>query len=170
VRQGFLEILAETGNVSRACRRLALNRTTAYEWRSDAEFASAWDRALELHRHLVREELIDKAMAATGHVLERPALDEDGQPLLDDDFEPVTYRQLVGHDPRIMVKLMEKFLDEPVRRVDQRTWVDGQVEHSIEGGAVVVIYGADGRRIDQPEAGEDDAIRDADFEEVADGD
>lgn len=45
----FLEQLRETGgNVSRACKAEGIGRTMAYAWRAaDADFARAWDEAVE---------------------------------------------------------------------------------------------------------------------------
>lgn len=44
----FLVVLAETGNVSAACIRVQIARSTAYEARDrHPEFARAWDEALE---------------------------------------------------------------------------------------------------------------------------
>jgi len=45
----FLEALSESCNVSKACDKAELGRSTAYDWRaSDAGFAADWDRALEI--------------------------------------------------------------------------------------------------------------------------
>ena len=44
----FLETLAETVNVSAACRKAGIRRRTAYNWRNaDPRFAREWDDALE---------------------------------------------------------------------------------------------------------------------------
>lgn len=45
----FIRALCQTGNVSAACKRAKIARTTAYEDRSaDPLFAAAWDEALEI--------------------------------------------------------------------------------------------------------------------------
>lgn len=44
----FLQHLADTGNVSAACRLAKLERGTAYQWRShDANFRRRWQEALD---------------------------------------------------------------------------------------------------------------------------
>jgi hypothetical protein len=44
-REKFLEVLRATCNVSEAARSIGVSRTAAYERRSDAAFAMAWDEA-----------------------------------------------------------------------------------------------------------------------------
>ena len=47
-RETFLAELAARGNVSAAAAAAGLSRVTFYEWRNaDADFAAAWDAALE---------------------------------------------------------------------------------------------------------------------------
>jgi hypothetical protein len=47
-RDIFLKTLAATCNVTRSARRAGMGRSAAYDWRSDdAEFAKAWDEAIE---------------------------------------------------------------------------------------------------------------------------
>lgn len=127
-KEEFLSELVEHGNVSRACARLGLNRSTAYAWRDDPAFARAWHAAFELRRDAMREEVVDKALAATGYVAEAVATDpRTGEPVLDDDFEPVTYRRLVDYDPRVLTALLGKLVRDEALRVDQRTLVlDGE--------------------------------------------
>jgi len=121
-KEAFLSEIVEHGNVSRACARLGLNRSTVYAWREDPEFASAWTVAFELRRDAMRDEVVEKALAATGYVAEAVATDpRTGEPLLDDDFEPVTYRRLVDYDPRVLTSLLGKLVKDETRRVDQRT-------------------------------------------------
>ncbi len=53
----FLEKLAESGNVSRACRAAKVARQTAYRHRSiDALFKVAWDEALGIAVGLLEDE------------------------------------------------------------------------------------------------------------------
>jgi hypothetical protein len=48
LKAAFLAALAETANISEACRRTGAGRRTAYDWReADSEFAKGWDDALE---------------------------------------------------------------------------------------------------------------------------
>jgi hypothetical protein len=45
-REKFLDVLAETCNVSESARQAGIGRRTAYEWRAaDALFAEAWNEA-----------------------------------------------------------------------------------------------------------------------------
>lgn len=45
----FCAALAETGIVRKACEAVGIARQTAYEWRNEIpEFATAWDKALEI--------------------------------------------------------------------------------------------------------------------------
>jgi transposase len=47
-RAAFLKVLAETCNVSEACRAAKIGRSTAYDWREgDPAFAAAWKDAEE---------------------------------------------------------------------------------------------------------------------------
>lgn len=57
-RNAFLESLIQTGgNVSRACGLVGMARQRVYEWRaSDADFAAAWDEAVEAGTDELEEE------------------------------------------------------------------------------------------------------------------
>lgn len=47
-RETFIKVLAESCNVSEACRAANIGRTTVYEWRNaEPEFAAAWEEAEE---------------------------------------------------------------------------------------------------------------------------
>lgn len=47
-REKFLEVLAQSCNVSAACRAAGVGRTTVYQWRdAEPEFAAAWKAAEE---------------------------------------------------------------------------------------------------------------------------
>lgn len=108
VREGFVCLLAETGNVSAAARALGINRMTAYGWRDDPDFAMRWDFALDVARQGLRERVVDTACAmGVGRWV--PARDPaTGEVVLDDDFEPVM-RLETGHvDARVLMKLMDK--------------------------------------------------------------
>lgn len=121
-REQFLDDLMDHGNVCAACTRTGLSRSTVYKWRADIDFANAWDLALEIHRDAIRQEVIDKAIAATGYVANTVAVDpRTGAPLLDDDFEPITYRKLLDYDPKILTALVGKMVRDETRRIDQRT-------------------------------------------------
>ncbi len=58
----FLETLAETVNVSAACRKAGIRRRTAYNWRNaDPRFAREWDDALDDGIDLLEAELHRRA-------------------------------------------------------------------------------------------------------------
>lgn len=108
VKDGFIDSLMETGNVSAAARKLGINRMTAYGWRDDPDFASRWELALDVARQGLREQVVETA-CAMGVGKWVPAIDpitEDA--VLDDDFEPVM-RFETGHvDARVLMKMMDK--------------------------------------------------------------
>jgi hypothetical protein len=60
----FVKTLRMTGgNVSRACAAINIGRSTAYEWRDqDAEFAAAWDEAVEAGLDDLEEEARRRAL------------------------------------------------------------------------------------------------------------
>lgn len=61
-RKRFLEALAETGNVTAACKLSAMVRTPTYYWRwEDEEFAAEWDQALHLGIEAIEDEAIRRA-------------------------------------------------------------------------------------------------------------
>lgn len=110
IRDGFIEALAETGNVSAAARTLGINRMTAYGWRGDPDFAQRWDLALDIARQGIRERVVETACAmGVGRWV--PARDPTtDEILLDEDFEPVV-RFETGHvDARVLMKMMDKLM------------------------------------------------------------
>ena len=108
VRDGFIELLMETGNVSGVARRLGINRMTAYGGRDDPAFATRWDVALDVARQGLRERVVETAEhLGVGEWV--PALDPiTGEPELDDDFEPVMRFETRHIDARVLMKLMDK--------------------------------------------------------------
>lgn len=52
----FLRELARKGNVSAACRKAKIERSTAYRARDDELFAAAWDEALVVATEALEEE------------------------------------------------------------------------------------------------------------------
>lgn len=109
-KREFLSALSETGNVLETCRRTGVNRATAYHWRGEPDFNQMWEEALQINRESIRDELVTKAMAATGHVVHEPLLDADGAPVLDDNFEPVSHTRLVDYDGQVLRTMLTKFV------------------------------------------------------------
>lgn len=63
----FLKTLRQTGgNVSRACKAEGIARRTAYDWRNDdADFAAAWDEAVEAGLDDLEQEAYRRAFRGT---------------------------------------------------------------------------------------------------------
>lgn len=65
-RETFLRVLADTCNVSEACRTANIGRTTAYEWReADPSFAAAWKDAEEAAADKLEREAWRRAVEGT---------------------------------------------------------------------------------------------------------
>lgn len=65
-RETFLEVLAETCNVSEAARGAGIGRRTAYEWReTEPEFAAAWKDAEEAAADKLEREAWRRAVEGT---------------------------------------------------------------------------------------------------------
>lgn len=59
----FLDALACTCNVSKACLVAGLSRTTVYEWRSEnPDFAARWDQARRVGADVIEDEAIRRAV------------------------------------------------------------------------------------------------------------
>lgn len=142
----FIAVLMNTGNVSQTAAALGINRMTAYDWRCrDPEFAEAWDYAMDVARQGLRERVIETA-TAMGLGKWEPVVDPDtGEPVLDDDFEPVMRFEVDHVDARVLMKLMDKTMRDEVRQVDQRTIVGGRVTHE---HVQLVVYDAEGEVIE----------------------
>lgn len=62
----FLLALAETGNISKACKKSGLSRPTAYEHRKTNEaFAAAWAQATEIYLEVLEAEADRRAVQGT---------------------------------------------------------------------------------------------------------
>ena len=123
----FLEELTRTGNITIACEVAGVNRATAYHWRSNDQMKAAWDLALQIRTDVIREDLVEKAMAATGHIVDEYLRDEDGQLVLDDDFAPVVRKRLIDYDARILSKLLDKVL----ASADGKAQTNVQINNSV---------------------------------------
>ncbi|WP_244922252.1 hypothetical protein [Oceanibaculum indicum] len=64
----FLDHLADTGNVSAACRLAKLDRRTAYQWRAaDADFRRLWQEALDAAVDALEAEARRRAVEGVEH-------------------------------------------------------------------------------------------------------
>jgi hypothetical protein len=134
IREKFINLLVETGNVSVAAKQLGINRMTAYGWRSDPAFAQKWDFALAAAREGLKDRVLETAcaMGLAEHV---PLKDDFGSPLLDENFEPIFVHDTSHVDVRVLIKLLDKTIMDEVHRIDQRSFFDGQIGH---GGSVAL--------------------------------
>lgn len=109
-KREFLTELAQTGNVRLASMRAGVSRSAAYHWRlTDPDVATAWDLALRVSMDGMREEVVETARTmGLGRWVE--LLDENGQPVLDDDFEKVLEYDVSHVDARVLIKLLDKTL------------------------------------------------------------
>ena len=63
-KAAFLDALAETANVTWACKVANIPRRTAYEWRdADSVFADGWEQAVELGTDALEDEAIRRGHA-----------------------------------------------------------------------------------------------------------
>lgn len=151
----FLEIVSMTGNSSAAATALGMHRNTFYKRaRSDPEFRARWDEAQLQSRRYIAEEVLDKAMISTGRVIEEPVLDEFGDPVLDEDFEPVVIRRLVDGDPRILSKLLDKFVaseDQAVTAIQVNNLMDASDGTAPISSTPVLVFDDDESEDDEPD-------------------
>ena len=109
LKRTFLERLVETGNVMAATAQLGLPRTSVYYWKHrDADFRRAWDLAMEVHQEQLTQDVLDTARALGLGRWVQATDPETGEPLLDDEFEPVMVLDVSGVDARILSKLIDK--------------------------------------------------------------
>lgn len=110
-KHAFLERLASGSPVVEICRELGLNRASIYYARNaDPEFGAAWESCLSINMDAIRDEVLRKALVASGRIVRDFVVDEFGEPVLDDDFEMVTVERLTDYDARVLVKLMDRTL------------------------------------------------------------
>ncbi|MEM7120557.1 MAG: hypothetical protein AAF563_04720 [Pseudomonadota bacterium] len=157
VRDEFIGLLMETGNVSEAARTLGINRMTAYGWRDDPELARRWDVALDVARQGLRERVVETACAlgVGGWVPARDPITDEV--VLDDDFEPVMRFETRHVDPRVLMKLMDKTMrtedGAPVTAVQ----VNNHVQGALPPAPRLVMPAADAVDAEFEEATDDDA-------------
>src|SRR5690242_13101615 len=88
-KQRFLELLAQTCNVTKACELAGLNRLVVYQLRDrDPEFERLWQKALKLGAEALEDEATRRAMNGTA----RPIYQQG---------------KLVGHEVVYSDRLME---------------------------------------------------------------
>ena len=160
MRDGFIDRLAETGNVSAAARALGINRMTAYGWRDDPHFAARWDSALDVARQGLRERVVETACAmGVGRWV--PTLDPvTDEPVLDEEFELVMRFETDHVDARVLMKLMDKTIRSEDGAPVAAVRIDNHV-HAPPPAQRLVTPAVD------PES---EAAVDAEFEEVPDVD
>ena len=107
-KRAFLERLVEVGNVTVACAQLKLPRPNVYYWRHrDDDFRRGWDIAMGIFQEQLTQDVMDTAREM-GLGRWRQATDEDGEPILDEDFEAVMVLDVSHVDARILSKLIDK--------------------------------------------------------------
>lgn len=107
-KRAFLERLVEVGNVTVACAQLGLPRPNVYYWKHrDDDFRRGWDIAMAIFQDQLTNDVMDTAREL-GLGRWKQATDEDGQPVLNDDFEPVLMLDVSHVDARILSKLIDK--------------------------------------------------------------
>jgi AcrR family transcriptional regulator len=105
-RAKLLTAFGEGLSVAAAAKRAGVGRSTAYEWRSaDADFAKAWDEAIEAGTDVLEDEAVRRAVEGTD--------------------EPVFYQGMVcgavrRYSDTLLIFMLkarrpEKFKDRPVR-------------------------------------------------------
>jgi len=66
----FLAALADTGQITKACKAIDIARPTAYEWRAlDPEFARAWDAAKDRSMDVLEDEAFRRAHDGDANVI-----------------------------------------------------------------------------------------------------
>lgn len=127
-RSAFLEALASFGTVRHACEAADVGRSTVYEWREeDADFAAAWDAALEEAADTLERE----AMRRAAEGVDKPVFQGGA---------------LVGfvreYSDTLLIFLLKGLRPEKYReRVDTR----GRMSHSFESEPEDVLEGAQKR-------------------------
>ena len=106
-RRLFLEVLAETGRVSRACEYAQLTKQSAYALRArDPLFAASWDAACELARAPLADALYERALDGVTDTITR-------------DGEVVAERH--RHDNRLSIAVLHR--------------LDKRCDRAVESGA-----------------------------------
>ena len=133
LNERFLRLLSVSGQVNWSAQQLGVSKGTMYARRNrDARFARDWDLA-------VKQATEDRAAAILAgvddHIVSHlrtqlvPLLDADGNPVVDEDFEPVYVSTLSFRDlasmrravaaaaPGVQVNLQQNFAGDTVPRL-----------------------------------------------------
>ncbi|MCQ8186432.1 hypothetical protein [Parvularcula maris] len=154
----FLSQLALTGSVAEACRRSQLSRSVVYHWRTtDKAVAEAWEQSIAIRLDAIRDEVVEKALVATGRIVEEALIGEDGMPVWDEELgDFVTVRKLVDYDPQILKSLVNKTMVSADGRNAPSVTVNTQLNVQAQQRPEVI------RRVERPSwaprAGEDDVL------------
>lgn len=156
-KRDFLLAVKRYGTVKRACKETGIARSVAYTWMEDPNFEATVQASRAMHREAIAEDLVEKASAACGHVYWVPVTDENGHQLMEEvvdegtgevSLRPAFRRELRHHDSRIMSKMLDKFLDGPVQRNDNRNLnADVSLETAAARSVRVKIVDADGEEL-----------------------
>lgn len=119
-RELFLDMLAETGNVTKACASADIGHTTVYQWRKDdPEFAEQWDRALDIAADILELEArrravdgVDEPLTHNGQITYQytEALDANGNIMRHSDGTPIMRPILDANGNKIPVTV-KKYSD-----------------------------------------------------------
>ena len=140
VKDEFLDGLVQTGNASQTAARVGIHLNTAYLWRDDPEFDRSWHTALAINRDGLRERVVETALAL-GLGEWQPELDPvTEEPVLDDKFEPVMRFETQNVDTRVLLKLMDKTIQDEVQRVDQKNQMIGWDGRPVAPPKITVQY------------------------------
>lgn len=124
-REVFIDALSRGVSVTGAFTKAGLPRSTVYDWRgSDADFAKAWDDAIEAGADVLEDEAFRRAY----HGVSEP-LTSMGRPVKNEDGSIMTIQK---YSDTLMTLLLKARKPEKFReRIDQKT------EHS--GGISITI-------------------------------
>jgi len=140
----FLNAVIATGSISDAARLTGTHRNTWYQHATNyPAFRAKWDVALEEARRALSQELVDKAMAATGEIVTEYVTDPiTGDIVLDDDFEPIIKKRLVGYDGQILKTMINKFVrssdDAPSVTIQNNTQINHEAPKLVTGPIIDV--------------------------------
>ena len=132
----FFDVLEATGNVSQATRAISVTRQWAYaqRWRN-AAFRERWDQVQQGRRAVLQMKVDAHIESHLDHDWEY-LLDGNGDPVLDDDFEPVRVSSISVRDlpalrralhdeaPSVAIQNNVTLAEEPRRTVSVRSAAD----------------------------------------------